>query len=470
MSDQPVIVKKVSWADLCPWTIIFRTLPVAASITVLALALVGVLGASFTWWLSETIFIGSESPLRQDAAMINVISQNTSPYQGVFVDSSTDENAFTLLGAKISGPRAVFNQIKKPVSYIFATRIQSANQTGLGTRLGTTGFLYFLFGTACSLAIWSFIGLAITRVCLLRITRNETIGIDDAVDYACDHWLASLGGVSIPLLAVFALCVPTFLLGLLMAFDFGAAVVSLFWILVLVISTLMALLLLGLTFAWPLIVSSAGCEGQNAFDAMTRAYAYVFQRPLNCLAYSVIAMLFGGFCWLIVANLSHSVIELGYWSTSWGANAGSGEVPRIEILQGLSNPVAIEVTDIAEAAAAGDEETPAVVATPSPRRMLSFAQTTIGFWNDLIRTTAAAFLYGLFWCMASSVYLLLRKDVDDTEMDEIFIVDEKRTYELPPLKSDETGVPQVQTPTPVQDDDGERDSDAASDDEAGSNP
>ena len=52
--------------------------------------------------------------------------------------------------------------------------------------------------------------------------------------------------------------------------------------------------------------------------------------------------------------------------------------------------------------------------------------------------------------MASAVYLLLRKDVDDTEMDEIYIVDERRTYELPPLKSDKSGVPQVQTPEPVE--------------------
>ena len=51
--------------------------------------------------------------------------------------------------------------------------------------------------------------------------------------------------------------------------------------------------------------------------------------------------------------------------------------------------------------------------------------------------------------MAGAVYLLLRKDVDDTEMDEIYIVDERRTYDLPPLKSDEQGVPQVQKPTPV---------------------
>ena len=52
--------------------------------------------------------------------------------------------------------------------------------------------------------------------------------------------------------------------------------------------------------------------------------------------------------------------------------------------------------------------------------------------------------------MASAIYLLLRKDVDDTEMDEISVVNQQRTYELPPLKTDENGIPQVQTPTPKE--------------------
>lgn len=428
MSDQPVIVQKISWADLCPWTVIFKTLPIAASITVLALAILGVLAASFTWWLSGTLFVRGD--LEQDATMMEMVRLNTSPYANVFVDSQKDENALNILGARLSGPRAVFNQIKRPAAYIFASRVQPSSAGG-GVRLGSAGFWYFLFGTVCSMAIWSFIGLAIARVCLLRLTRNETIGIDDAFDFAFDHWLASFGGVSIPMAAALALCIPAGLLGLFMTFDFGAAVVGLLWPVVLLIGAAMALLLLGLTYAWPLIVSSAACEGQNAFDAMTRAFAYVFQRPLHCLGYAIVAMLFGGFCWMIVAQLCASVIDLSYWATSWGANLGSVDQPRIEVLQGI----------------AVDKET-------SSESLLGFAQNTIGFWNGLVRTIAAAFLYGLFWCMASAVYLLLRKEVDDTEMDEIYLVDERRTYELPPLKSDEQGVPQVQTPKPV-DEDGE---------------
>ena len=439
MSDQPVIVKKVSWADLCPWTIIFRTLPVATSVNVLALALLGVLAASFTWWLSESVFVGSQSPLRDNGVFMDVVHKNTSPFEGVFKDAVSDHNSLNLLGAKISGPRAVFNRISEPFGFMFRSQIPAAGAIGQNQALGASGFWYFLFGSVCSLAIWSFFGLAIARVCLLRITRNETIGIDDAVDFAFDHWPASIGGVAAPMIAVFALCIPAFLLGLLMTFDLGAALVGILWIVVLVISAFMALLLLGLTFAWPLVISSAGCEGQNAFDAMTRAYAYVFQRPLNYLLYAVIAMLFGGFCWLIVAWLSGAVIELGYWSTSWGANRAGGEVARIEVIQGMTAQVKQEVTE---------EGTKLVPADPSS--MLGFAQEAIGFWNGLIKTVAVAFLYGLFWCMASAIYLLLRKDVDDTEMDEIYIVDERRTYELPPLKSDENGIPQVQTPTPTE--------------------
>ena len=424
MSDQPVAVKKVSWAELCPWTIIFRTLPVATSITVLALALLGVLAASFTWWASQSLFIRGE--LAQDPAVMEIVELNASPYRSVFVESEREENALNILGARLSGPRAVFNQIKRPASYIFTSQIPPSEAGGENIHLGASGFWYFLVGTLCSMAVWSFFGLAIARVCLLKLTRNETIGIDDAFDFAFDHWLASFGGVSIPLAAALALCIPAGLIGLLMSFDLGAAIVSLLWPVVLVLALVMSLLLLGLSYAWPLIVSSAACEGQNAFDAMTRAFAYIFQRPLHCLGYAIVAMLFGGFCWLIVAYLCGSVIELSYWSTSWGTNLGSGDQPRTEILQGITSEVETTST-------------------------LSFAQNTIDFWNGLLQTLAASFLYGLFWCMASAVYLLLRKDVDDTEMDEIFIVDERRTYELPPLKSDENGVPQVQKPAPAED-------------------
>ena len=290
-------------------------------------------------------------------------------------------------------------------------------------------FLYFFVGCIWSLFVWSFVGLGITRVCLLRLTRNEQSGLDDAFEFALDKWMTTAGAIGVPLLAVAALCVPTFLLGLLLGFDIGTVLIGILWFVVLAISCAMGVLLLGLMFGWPLMVASVGCEGQNSFDAMTRAYAYTFQRPINYVFYMVVAILFGGFCWMIVSTLTNGIVDLSFWSTSWGANIVSAD--RIEEIRGN-----VLVTDTAEA---------------KPSSSLEAGRSIIGLWCALFRTVAAAFLYSLFWCMASAIYLLLRKDVDETEMDEIHIVDERRTYELPPLQSDDHGIPQVQDPVPVED-------------------
>ena len=146
-------------------------------------------------------------------------------------------------------------------------------------------------------------------------------------------------------------------------------------------------------------------------------------------------MVFGGFCWCVVANVADGAIGLGYWSTSFGTRLVGGDTERMDVIRSIAPPMGLE------------DGNPIVLEPSSP---LAGGQAMIRMWTWLGRTTAAAFIYGLFWCMMSAVYLLLRKDVDDTEMDEIFMVDERRTYELPPLKTDDKGIPVVQKPEPVE--------------------
>ncbi len=419
MSEQPVVVQKISWQDLCPWTIIFKTLPVAASATVLVLALLGVLLTPMGWKLSETLFVRQEH--RGDIELMDTVARNNSPYRSVFPTAGGESASLRVLGVPVSGPRLVFEQIIRSFQSMF-----SRNSTGWR-------FCYFLFGSVWTVFVWSFLGLAITRVCLLRLTRNELAGLDDAFEFILDNsggddgrvanWLSAIGAVGIPMVAIAVLCIPTFLIGLLLGFDVGVLLAGMIWFVVLAIAFAMALLLLGLMFGWPLMISSVAAESQNSFDAMTRAYAYTFQRPLNYLLYGLIAVLFGGFCWLIVSTLTIGVLDLAFWATSWGANLFGGE--RMEILTGYA-PVP----------SAGNVE--------QASWSLESGRGLIGWWSGFVKTLAAAFIYGLFWCMSAAIYLLLRRDVDETEMDELFIADEKRSYVLPPLRSDENGIPQVQ--------------------------
>lgn len=435
MSEQSVHVNKVSWQALCPWTIIFGSLGSATSIPVLTLALLGLVAMPMGWIVAETLFI--DQGLQSDARMSEIIQYNRNPYKRVFLATDDEANSIHFLGARLSGPRMVFTQIVEPFVHLFSMPQYNALDAGVTeptTRWSFKAFLYLLTGCVTSLLIWAFVGVAICRVCLLKLTRNEPMSLDDAFEFALEKSSAAIGSVGIPLLAVAAMCVPAFFLGLLMGVDLGVMIVGLLWFVVLALSAAMAILLLGLMFGWPLMVASVACEGQNNFDAMTRAYAYTFQRPLNYALYLLIAMAFGGFCWLVIANLTDGVVNLGYWSTSFGTALVSGDDSRMDVVRSLTAPTTV------------DENGNVIAADPSTP--LYVGQAMIRGWTWLARSVAAAFVYGLFWCMASAIYLLLRKDVDDTEMDEISVVNQQRTYELPPLKTDENGIPQVQTPTP----------------------
>ena len=70
--------------------------------------------------------------------------------------------------------------------------------------------------------------------------------------------------------------------------------------------------------------------------------------------------------------------------------------------------------------------------------------TIIQLCQGLVYTVATAFRYSFFWCAAAAIYLLLRRSVDHTEMDNVYMEDEPQRYGLPALSRDAAGVPGVE--------------------------
>ena len=440
MTESPVSVDRFSWRDILPSLVIFRALPTALGMTVLILSLFAVAATPVGWIAMEKLFVSSE--LASDAEFSEIAEINRSPWKLVYPRFGTDDSLLSVLGNQLRGVEMIFNYATRSVSGVFSL------EPGLGR------FFYFLGGAVWTLLVWSFFGCAITRTALMRYTREEPIGIDDAFGFAFANFFSCLAGVSIPILAIFGMTMPLAFAGLLMATNIGAAIGGLLWFVVLMVSLVMAVVVLGLMFAWPLIICAISCEGQDSFDGMSRAFAYVFQRPIHYFVYAVIAVVFSGVCWIVATGLIDGTIHTAHWATSWGMNVSqserSGELAdsgTLDLAQqessfGRSNfrnrrDDAIDLISNQSPTVENEE----AVATGSG--VLSFGKRMIQFWNNVARTLGAAFLYGLFWCIAASVYLLLRKDLDDTEMDEIFLVEDRRSYELPPLKDDESGIPQI---------------------------
>lgn len=57
-----------------------------------------------------------------------------------------------------------------------------------------------------------------------------------------------------------------------------------------------------------------------------------------------------------------------------------------------------------------------------------------GFWTHLLFLGLVGFAYALFWCSGTIIYFLLRKQIDETEFDDVYIEDEK-DFNPPPMVS-----------------------------------
>ena len=187
----------------------------------------------------------------------------------------------------------------------------------------------------------------------------------------------------------------------------GLLLVGILWPLLLLAGLLMALLLLGLAFGWPLMWATISTEGTDSFDALSRSYAYVFQRPLRLSVLCVVAVVLGWLGWLLVGVFAGTVIWLTSWAAAWGCGAD-----RIQLVTGCS-----------------------------ARRHRPCRQRDHPFLDRLRQILAVGYFYGYFWTAASAIYLLLRRDVDATEMDEVLLDADasEPSHSVPPPATGENG-------------------------------
>ena len=70
----------------------------------------------------------------------------------------------------------------------------------------------------------------------------------------------------------------------------------------------------------------------------------------------------------------------------------------------------------------------------------------IHFWAGCVKLLAVGYLFSYFWTAAAAIYFLLRRDVDATEMDEVYLdADAERAdLRLPEVTTDEAGAPVVE--------------------------
>ncbi|MFL2870077.1 MAG: hypothetical protein ACJZ8O_04940 [Pirellulaceae bacterium] len=389
MSERKDVVTKVDWQRVLPCSMLKSTFGVAIRIPVLFLGMAAILVAIGGSFVGQSLFIpeGDGVEATTDTPPMALASE---------VSSTVSEcDFFTCLGRIWDG------DLMGVIGDLHLKLLPTAQVSGWNVAA------LCLWHSILVLAVWSFFGGAISRIAVVELGRHERVTFGEAIDFGKKKFIS---GFMAPVFIVISMCVmalPVLAIAALARFEFGVAIAGLLWILVIVFGISITVLMLGLLFGWPLMNPAIMAEeAGDMFEAVSRSMAYTYQAPLKYLIYSVACFGIGILGYVVVINFT---------------NAAESVIIHVSgITAGETGAATLE--------AAAKSHYQSDISGPA-----AFGSRVISSLHIAGRTMAGGFLFTFFVSAASGIYLLLRRAVDQTPLDDVYVVDEETKYALPEL-------------------------------------
>jgi hypothetical protein len=215
-------------------------------------------------------------------------------------------------------------------------------------------------------------------------------------------------------------------------------IVLIFTPLALVSGFVMAILAVGSLLGYPLMYPTVAVEGTEVYDAASRSIMYVLTRPIKYIIYQIATIVTGAVSFLIVAFFGWLTLKFGLFS--------AGFLFSLNLNYDKLNQALLFIT--------GRSEIPLSSANIPFHEYLSII--VLAFWLFLLVGIIFSYLISYFWSAQVLVYLLLRKEIDGIEINEIFEEPEEKPWEKEPEvevyepKTETAGTQTQQTSTQQQ--------------------
>lgn len=457
------------------WTNIFRCFPVALDPNKLAAAAAGILVMSLGWWLLSVIF---------DPGMAPNLKAAQYEGDGGAVRYAQDYEQWRVRadlageGGKLRAMPWAEDRGENP--YLFTSKIAGSTPSTWVAQIGEyfqnqapvlaeplfklllpviklidpnatplTRF-YLLLVILWGVATWAFFGGVITRIAAVQLSGKDRTTLVQAVRFVSARYWSYLLSPLVPLgaIAVIAIGLMVFALVALIP-GLGDLMYGLLLPLVFLGGLIMAVLLIGL-IGYPLMFTTLSVEGSDTFDALSRAYNYVFQAPWQYLWNGIIAAVYGVAITFFVVFLGSMTVYLGKWAICHTPILMESTNQKPDYLfvyapetygwkQLLLKGTDLEVMKV-------DERTDGRSVTKYPYtdpgrankykesywyvNYLGAGLTT--FWLVVVLLLMLGFGYSYFWSAATMIYLNMRNVVDETDLDEVYLEEELEAPAVPP--------------------------------------
>ncbi len=300
--------------------------------------------------------------------------------------------------------------------------------------------VYLLLCLLWSVAVWAFCGGVITRLAAVQFGGKERTSLMQAVRFVLSRYVSYVLSPVVPLgvVAVILLCM--FLYGIVALIPFVGDILlyGLLFPLVIVGGIAMAIILLGLV-GYPLMYTTISTEGSDTFDAISRSYNYVFQAPWSFVWNSLVALAYGAAVTFVVILIACLMVLLGKFGMATAASTlWTPSKPDYLFVYAPDSygwrEMLLKGSDM--------ELVPGTTAPANPTLSDAYYKSLTGlnkagaglvaFWLAVVFLFMIGFSYSYFWSAYTMVYLLMRKKVDEVELDEVYIEEAPPAPPMPP--------------------------------------
>jgi len=310
------------------------------------------------------------------------------------------------------------------------------------------GYVYLLLLIFWLLVVWAFFGGVLTRMAVMQLAGKEGGGLRDSITYMKRRYVSYLLSPLVPIFLIGFLVLCCMLFGVIHWIPgVGDIFDGLFWWLPLLAGLVMTLVLVGMV-GYPMMYTTLSAEGSDTFDAMSRSYNYVYESPWHYLWYCIVAIAYGAVLTLFVVVVGSLTTYFAKWGVSkfpaWGSDR-SPEYLFIYSPESLGWKQLLTQGSPAEINDRGEHTHPDFDKYMDDYAWYNHAGAgMVSFWITLVFLMVIGFSYSYFWTASTQIYLLMRKRVDETELDEVYV--EEEAPDAPPLTPSPTPAP-IPTPT-----------------------
>lgn len=400
--------------------------PTKLILAFLALAAVCLTGRAMDF--TKTVVVAPNGMTELDAYVVS------SPPVHEHIDLFTETGART--GVFITlwnfGARQFHEAMLASAAYDGVTAVQSVVACFMAIAWAFTYHpVYSVVLFAVTLAMMALFGGAICRIAALQFAQGEKPGLSEAVRFGARKFHSFLTAPITPVGIIALMGTFIFLLGLAGNIPYvGELSVGLFLPLALLLGALIAIIAIGALGGFNLMFPTIAYEDSDCFDAISRSFSYVYNKPWHMGFYTILAYIYGAICYGFVRFFSFLLLRITYLFLQLGFFGDDAKLTEI-----WPKP---ESTDFLGA----------VQATPQ-NWSTSAGTFLIYLWVLVVAGLMISFVISFYFSSNTIIYALMRKRVDGTALDEVYShANDIETEPMPlPRKSEQT------SPEPPAEDD-----------------